>query len=140
VAPADVSSRYLSEALAPLELRESGRASFRCDSLNQDRLASQDLTDYRAIALIDPAPLTPDVWKKLADYCANGGGLAIFLGSHAQPASFQDPAAVQVLGGKLTRQTRTAGDIYLDPRSYDHPILAGIRQYSTSVPWDLFPV
>ncbi|MBW8883667.1 MAG: hypothetical protein JF612_02585, partial [Planctomycetia bacterium] len=102
---------------------------------------TQVLGDYRAIALVDPAPLTPDVWKKLADYCQAGGGVAVFLGSHAQPvASFQDPAGMSVLGGKLTRQARTGGDIYLSPRSYEHPILAGFRQFSTSVPWDLFPV
>jgi hypothetical protein len=141
VAPEGVSTRYLSEALAPLELRESGRASFHCDTIEQGRLATQELSDYRAVALIDPAPLTADVWKKLADYCQAGGGVAIFLGSHVQPvASFQDPAAISVLGGKLTRQARTAGDIYLAPRSYEHPILAGFRQFSTSVPWDLFPV
>jgi hypothetical protein len=141
VAPEGVSPRYLSEALAPLELRESGRASFRCDAIDQSRLATQELNDYRAVALVDPAPLTADVWKKLADYCQAGGGVAIFMGSHAQPlASFQDPAAIKVLGGKLTRQTRTAGDIYVAPSSYEHPILAGIRQVSTSVPWDLFPV
>jgi hypothetical protein len=141
VAPSGVSTRYLSEALAPLELRESGRASFRCDSIEQGRLATQELSEYRAIALLDPAPLTPDVWKKLADYCEAGGGFAVFLGRHAQPlASFQDAAAIKLLGGKLTRQTRTSGDIYLAPRSYEHPILAGFRQISTSVPWDLFPV
>src|SRR5262245_10192887 len=141
VAPEGVSTRYLSEALAPLELRESGRASFRCDTIDQGRLTAQELGDYRAVALIDPAPLTADVWKKLSDYCQAGGGVAVFLGGHAQPpASFQDPAAIKVLGGKLTRQTRTGGEIFLAPSSYEHPILAGIRQVSTSVPWDLFPV
>lgn len=140
VSPEGVSPRYLSEALAPLELRESGRASFRCDTIEQSRLATQELNDYRAIALIDPAPLDADIWKKLADFCEAGGGLAIFLGSHAQPIAFQDPAAVKILGGKITRQARSAGDIYLAPRSYDHPIMAGFRQITTSVPWDLFPV
>lgn len=141
VAPSGVSTSYLNEALAPRELRESGRASFRCDTIEQARLATQELGDYAAIALLDPQALTPDVWRKLADYCEAGGGLAIFLGNHAQPpASFQDPTAVKVLGGKLTRVARTAGDIFLAPRSYDHPILAGLRPYATSVPWDLFPV
>jgi hypothetical protein len=141
VAPQGVSTRYLSEALAPLELRESGRASFHCDTIDQSRLASQELGDYLAVALLDPEPLTADVWKKLADYCETGGGVAVFLGNRAQPpASFQDPAAVKVLGGKLTRLARTGGDVYLAPRSYDHPIMAGIRQFATSVPWDNFPV
>jgi hypothetical protein len=141
VAPSGVSTRYLAEALAPLELRESGRASFRCDTIDQARLASQDLADYRAVALIDPEPLTVEVWKKLDEYCDRGGGLAVFLGHHAQPlAPFQEAAALKVLGGKLTRQTRTAGDVFLAPRSYEHPMLAGLRPYATSVPWDLFPV
>ena len=84
VAPQGVSTRYLSEALAPRELRESGRASFRCDTIEQSRLASHELGDYRAIALLDPEPLTADVWKKLADYCESGGGVAMFLG-HKTP-------------------------------------------------------
>ena len=141
VAPATSSTRYLSEALAPRELRESGRASFRCETIDQSRLASHELADYRAIALLDPEPLPADAWNKLADYCERGGGLAIFLGHNAQPpASFQDPAAAKVLGGKLTRQTRTGGSVYLAPHSYEHPVMAGLRPYSTSVPWDLFPV
>jgi hypothetical protein len=141
VTPQGVSPRYLAEALAPRELRESGRASFRCDAIEQSRLASQDLAEYRAIALLDPEPLTADVWNKMAEFCDRGGGLAVFLGYHAQPvSSFQDAAAVKVLGGKITRQTRTGGDIYISPRSYDHPIMAPFRQLATSVPWDLFPV
>ena len=39
VAPPSVSTRYLIEALAPLELRESGRARFKCDAIEQSRLA-----------------------------------------------------------------------------------------------------
>jgi hypothetical protein len=141
VSPAGVTPRYLSEALAPRELRDAGRASFRCDVIDQARLATQEIADYAAIALLDPEPLTVDVWRKLADYCEAGGGVAIFLGNRAQPvASFQDPSAVKVLGGKLTRIARTGGDIFLAPRSYEHPILAGLRPYATSVPWDLFPV
>jgi hypothetical protein len=92
------------------------------------------------VALLDPAALPADVWKKLADYCEQGGGLAIFLGHNAAPASFQDSAAVRVLGGMLTRQSRSAGDVFLAPHSYDHEIMAGLRNYATSVPWDRFPV
>ncbi|HZN33209.1 MAG TPA: BatA and WFA domain-containing protein [Pirellulaceae bacterium] len=141
VAPADVSPRLFIEMLAPLEQRESGRARFKCDAIDQARLADAELADYRAVVLLDPKPLTPDLWKKLAEFCQTGGGLAVFLGHNADPpASFQDPAAVAVLGGKLTRVTRTGGDIYLAPRSYDHPALAAFRPVANNVPWDLFPV
>jgi len=139
-APTNTSARFLAEALAPQVLRESNRASFRCDVIEQSELAGKDLSDYRAVALLDPASLPAEVWKKLAAYCENGGGLAIFLGHNAQPAAFQDAAAVRVLGGKLTLQSRSAGDVFLSPHSYDHAILAGLRAYSTSVPWDRFPI
>jgi hypothetical protein len=141
VSPPDVSPKYLVEALAPRELRETGQARFHVETLDQSRLASHELADYRAIALLDPKPLTPGDWNKLAAFAESGGGVAIFLGHNADPpASFQDPAALAVLGGTLTRQTRTAGDIYLAPRSYDHPILGVFRQLETNIPWDRFPV
>lgn len=141
VAPSGVSTRYLQEVLAPRELRDAGRASFVCNTIEQANLGALELADYDAIALLDPAPLTPDAWRKLADFCESGGGLAVFLGNKAQPPTgFRDEAAVKVLGGKLTRIARTSGDIFVAPRSYDHPILAGLRPYATSVPWDLFPV
>jgi hypothetical protein len=67
--------------------------------------------------------------------------VAFFLGHNAQPvASFQDPAAIGVLGGKLTRQTRSGGDLFVAPRSYDHPIMAAFRQVEANVPWNRFPV
>ena len=141
VSPPGVSPKYLVEALAPRELRETGQARFQVETLDQSRLASHELADYRAIALLDPQPLTPGDWTKLAEFAERGGGVAIFLGHNAEPpASFQDPAATKVLGGKLTRQTRTGGDVYLAPRSYDHPILGVFRQLDTNIPWDRFPV
>lgn len=141
VSPPGVSPKYLVEALAPRELRETGQARFAVETLDQSRLASHELADYRAIALLDPTPLTPTEWAKLAEFAERGGGVAIFLGHNAEPpASFQDPAAMKVLGGKLSRQTRTGGDIYLAPRSYDHPILGVFRQLDTNIPWDRFPV
>jgi hypothetical protein len=141
IAPEGVRTQYLNDVIAPLELRESGRAAFTCETIEASRLVSTELANFRIVALLDPAPLTADAWKKLNDYCQAGGGLAIFLGQRAEPpASFQDAAAIAVLGGKLTRLTRTSGDVYLSPRAYDHPVLAGLRQFATSVPWDAFPV
>ncbi len=141
VSPADVSPKLFIEMLAPYEQRETGRAKFACEAIEQSRLADAELADYRAVALLDPQPLTPDAWKKLGEFCQAGGGLAIFLGHNADPpASFQDPAAAAVLGGKLARLARTGGDVYLAPRAYDHPALAPFRPVANNVPWDLFPV
>lgn len=141
VAPAGVSNKLFVEMLAPLEYREAGRADFQCDTIDQSRLADQDLASYRAVALLDPKPLTPDAWKKLGEFCQAGGGLAVFLGHNADPpASFQDPAAIAVLGGKLSRIARTGGDVYIAPRTYDHPALAMFRADASRVPWNDFPV
>jgi hypothetical protein len=141
VSPQGVSPWYLREALAPLDKRETGQARFQVETIDQSRLATQELGDFRAVALLDPEPLPPEVWAKLAEYCERGGGVALFLGHRAQPpVSFQDAAAMKLLGGKLTRQTRTGGDVFISPRSYDHPVLAVFRQFETSVPWERFPV
>lgn len=141
VAPEGVATTYLTEALAPLEFRESGRARFRCESLPQAQLATHSLEGYRAIALLDPKPLSAETWSRLGEFCNRGGGLAIFLGHNADPpGAFQDAAALPVLGGKLTRQTRTAGDVFFAPRTYTHPVLAAFRGLETSVPWNRFPV
>lgn len=141
VTPPDVSPAYLSEALAPRELREAGRAPFRCQTVRDAALADHPLAEYRAVALLDPRPLPAGVWTRLAEYVAEGGGLAIFLGQRAgSSAEFQDPAVQRVLGGRLTRIARTPGDVFLAPGGYDHPILAAFRPIATRVPWDLFPV
>ncbi len=141
VAPPGVSATYLTEALAPRELRETGRATFECTVIEQSRLASEELADYRAVALLDPQPLTPDIWTKLAEFAERGGGVAFFLGHNAQPvALFQNPAAIGVLGGKLTRQARSSGDLFVAPRGYDHPVMAAFRQVEANVPWNRFPV
>lgn len=122
-------------------LANNRKAHFRSDVLPPEELANRSLDDYRAICLLDPRPLAPEVWDKLARYVEAGGGLAIALGFHAQPPdSFQHEAAQAVLGGKLTRQTRSAGDLYLSPTSYDHPLLAEFRPIQDSVPWDRYPV
>ncbi len=129
---------YLPAAIAPPGF---GAGGFACDVMKQSELASKELSGYQAVALIDPAPLVPQQWEKLAEYVRAGGGLAIFLGHNAQPvASFQHPMAQQLFGGKLTRQTRAAGDLFLDPRTYDHPVLAKFRAEQDKVPWGRFPV
>ena len=78
------------------------------------------------MCLLDPPPLEPAVWQKLADYAAEGHGVAIFLGRNARPVdSFNAPAAQQLLPGKLLRQARRPdGDTVLAPRNFEHPVLA----------------
>ncbi len=122
-------------------LKDNPQTRFDCDVITQAELPKADFSEYRAVCLLDPLPNTADVWEKLVSYVERGGGVALFLGHHSQPAeAFQEGAAAKLLGGKLTVQTRSTGGLYLDPRSFDHPITAAYRALDTSVPWDRFPI
>ncbi len=68
-----------------------------------------------------------------------GGGLGIFLGRNATPVdAFNDPLAQQLLPGKLLRQWRADGDVYLAPENLQHPVLAKFR--GLNVAWQLLPI
>lgn len=122
-------------------LKDNPQTRFDCDVISQADLSKTDFAEYRAVCLLDPLPTTAEVWETLVSYVERGGGVSLFLGHHAQPAEvFQEGAAAKLLGGKLTVQTRSTGGLYLDPRSFDHPITAAYRALDTSVPWDRFPI
>ena len=142
VAPPDVYAPFLTEAIAPFELRELGASSFTSELIEPSALPQQTLTRFSTVALLDPLPLTTAQWEQLANYVQAGGSLAIFLGHHATASgTFASSTAQQLLGGKLDRIWRTSGrELFLAPQAYDHPILAPFREQATSVPWNLSPV
>jgi hypothetical protein len=136
-------AKYLSQAIAPAAYQKQGRARFDCDVISVDQLAAQSLDPYAAVCLLDPTPLDALVWQKLGNYAAEGHGVAIFLGRHAQPIlSFNDPKAQELLAGRLVRQARAAPEqiCHLAPREYQHPILGPFRALAGHIPWDLSPV
>ncbi len=124
--------------------RKLGRARFDCDVCDVGALAKRQLSGYTAVCLLDPTPLEPATWKKLADFAAEGHGVAIFLGRNAQPIdSFNNPQSQELLPGKLLRQARRPdGDLHLAPRDYQHPILnvTAFRGQAGAIPWEVFPV
>jgi hypothetical protein len=140
--PAKDYALFLAEALAPAAFRKQGVARFDCDVCDLAELANRPLADYAGVCLLDPTPLGPAVWQKLADYATDGHGVAIFLGRNAAPTdTFNEPEAQQLLPGKLARQVkRPDGDFWLAPRDFQHPILAVFRDRAGSIPWDAFPV
>lgn len=138
-------AREFAEAIAPQALRDRGETRFSGDVIAQADLATVELDKYEAVCILDPEPLSPDVWNRLNNYVRSGKGLAIFLGSHAEPIdAFNEPAVRELLGGRLggplKQPARTPGDVFLAPSSLNHPIFALYRGMSTSVPWDRFPV
>jgi hypothetical protein len=140
LAPPGVNTKFFTEAVAPYEFRQTGRAPYACSVFEQAQLQNLILDDYSAVCLLDPLPLTPPDWDKLGGYMRRGGGLGIFLGHNADPAPFNVAAATPVLGGRLVRQWRSAGDVFLAPRDLNHPVTAAFREIATAVPWQQFPV
>ncbi len=138
---AGASERSLTELLSPYALRELGQVRFRCDAVAESQLAESDLQPYPLIGLLDPGPLTPAVWQKLATRVRAGAGLAIFLGRNAVRESFNETSAQQVLPGQLQRLWRGADTgTVLAPDRIEHPILAPFRGLQTRVPWQNFSV
>jgi hypothetical protein len=140
--PADEYAFFLSEALAPEHFRKNDQARFRCEVAIQDELEKRDLAPYAAVCLLDPAPLQPRAWKRLADYAAAGGGVAIFLGRNAEAVeSFNNPSAQELLPGTLASQARYPdGDLALAPDNFQHPLLARFGRRAGTIPWEDFPV
>ncbi|MBN2023780.1 MAG: BatA and WFA domain-containing protein [Pirellulales bacterium] len=133
---------FLTQMLAPESLRKSGQARFTCDVIAIGQLADHDLAPYAAVCLVDPPPLSPRVWQKLAEYAAAGHGLALFLGRNARPDEFRSsPEAERLLPAMLLRQARSpSGELHLSPRDLAHPILAEFRSAADAVPWSDAPV
>ena len=142
VAGPGANPRFLAEALAPLEFRETGQARFNCDVISAGELSGRQLDDYASICLLDPPPLTTNLWQALADYTDAGGSLAVFLGRNARPIDqFNNEVALKLLPGKLTRQWRSGGsDLYLAPRGGEHAILSKFQSIGTTIPWHAFPI
>ena len=129
---------FLREALSPSSAADQTTVRFKCAT---DRFANSTklaLADYAAVCLLDPPPLSEELWQALVDYANEGGGVGLFLGERAQAGAFNEGAASQLLPGQLQRKSRH--ETYLRPQRLDHPALAALRPYAESIPWQVFPV
>ena len=161
VAQPNVQSLFLHQALAPERLRLNGFIPYRIDKMTVDQFNESQpsqLTDYRAVFLLDPPPLPPASWKKLADHAAAGNGIAVFLGRNATPISeFNEGTARELLGVTLRMQVpKPDGDLWLTVPSYENPVLRPFRDSvttaapsdsagmsfgrNTGIPWHAVPV
>jgi hypothetical protein len=135
---------FLTQGLAPDQYRQRGQARFECTVVAQNELAGLNLEPFSAVALLDPKPLEPAVWAKLGDFVAAGRGLAVFLGRNADGEaleSFNQGPVQDLLAGKLVRQAKSDDNgLALSPQSYEHPILAPLRNRAGSIPWFRLPV
>jgi hypothetical protein len=142
VAPKNVSTSFATHSLSPAVSGDESGWRFECTTVGIRELANQKLSEYAAVCLLDPTPLTEPQWGSLKQYVEQGGGLALMLGHNAQPTrAFQLPYVRDVLGGTLGRQwRRTDGTLFLDPQEFSHPIMAPFREIQTTTPWNTFPI
>jgi hypothetical protein len=138
LAPRVQDARFVREALAPSQATRSTR--FECNVLAFDQAAEATLDDYNAVLLLDPGPLPDELWTRLNEYVAAGGGVGVFLGHNAlgELEAFNAEAPQKLLPGKLRRNSRD--ETYLRPRRLDHPSLVGLRNYEADLPWSVCKV
>jgi hypothetical protein len=107
-------------------------------------LTATELHQYSSVILLDPSPLEPVVWKKLADYASSGYGVGVFLGRNADSlASFNAPSATEIIGAKLVRQARDPnGDTWIVPNNGVSPIFSVFKPFGSleAFPWNAQPV
>ena len=139
--PAAERALFLSMALAPAISVKEGRARFDCQVIGLDELPRQALDGFAAVCLVDPAPLEPAVWQKLADYAAEGHGVAIFLGRNAHPlAPSTSPPRSGCCRASCCGRRGGRRATSISPPALEHPVLADFRGRATEVPWDDAPV
>jgi drug/metabolite transporter (DMT)-like permease len=138
-APSNVEPQLFIEAITPSFFRQ---ARFEFTLVDPTELPAQDLSAFAGVCLLDPKPLPPATWERLARYVSEGGGLSLFLGHNAYPADeFNSPVAKELVGGTLVQRWRAADrHLFLAPTRFNHPILAPFREQSTSVPWNDAPI
>lgn len=129
---------FLREALSPSVVAEQSSERFRCTTDQFSAGAKLTLSDYAAVCLLDPPPLSDELWQALASYASEGGGVGLFLGERARAAGFNDSAANALLPGRLQRKSRY--ETYFRPQRLDHPALSALRPYAELIPWQAYPV
>ena len=123
------------EAIAPSELQRSGRAPYEIEWMSATNLADADLAKFAAISLINVRTPSEDVWRKLARYVEEGGGLAVLLGmsnnDEPLPSVYYDVAPAQeILPARLLASLDFRPAAYLDVRNLSHPLLRKFDDYN----------
>lgn len=151
VAPHDVSSVNLVETISPQLFRDSGTQEFNCvviDQVKLSRMTANELTQYQAVFLLDPAPIGEGGWNLLANFAEKGGGIAIFLGWRAAidgavAEDFNSKSAKRIMPGRVSNniwRRREDENRFLVVNSSTHPITRPFIQAASSIRWNLLPI
>ncbi|MCA9229229.1 MAG: BatA domain-containing protein [Planctomycetales bacterium] len=129
---------FLREALSPSLVTDRQWVRFDCVTELYSKAAALDLSGFDAVCLVNPPPLSDELWQAIVDYADRGGGVGIFLGHLARASDFNNITPQKLLPGQLKRKSRLA--TYLSPQRMDHPALSGLRNFAAEIPWQVYPV
>ncbi len=149
--PHDDYSWYLTEALSPPLDEELQRFQFTSVDLAElSRMKLSELTEYAAICLLDPRPLSDETWNRLTDYAAAGQGrsVALMMGREAISSnglphpSFNSKAAQDLLPAPLKLRLIVARPgVQLVTEQFGHPLLEPLRtEQAATIPWREMPI
>ncbi len=138
LAEGETGALFLREALDPSLIADRASAQFECTTARYAKAQTLALESFGAVCLVDPPPLSDELWQKLVDYADQGGGVGIFLGHRARANDFNRKLPQRLLPGALKRKSRLA--TYFRPQRLDHPVLRGFRDFSDEIPWPIYPV
>jgi len=118
-------SYFFRAALAPWA--ETERGIFRVTTVRPEQIKDVQLTGYDMIALVDTDLGNDNLWKRVADFVAGGGGLFVSMGQGAGAVGNESPAARKLLpavGGEVFEAPDEA-DSHLIMRvvKLEHPVV-----------------
>lgn len=132
--PLGGASGYLVMALNP-GVGPQDRSPAFVDRRPVSALVDTELAPFDVVFLCSVAELAPPEADRLARFVRAGGGLVIFLGENARPASWNllaespEEALPPLLPARLVRPIVDSPQLRLDPLGYTHPLLAVFRDF-----------
>ncbi|NOY30085.1 MAG: hypothetical protein GXP28_07855 [Planctomycetes bacterium] len=129
---------FLREALSPSLIADRTASQFECLTERYAKAGGVAFNDFDALCLLDPPPLSDDLWQKIVDYADQGGSVGLFLGHRARANDFNRSAPQRLLPGALKRKSRLTTSFR--PQRLDHPTLRGFRDFAADIPWQIYPV
>lgn len=101
--------------------------------------------DYQAVCLFNVAKPNKVLWEILQRYVQAGGGLVVVPGPTLDPASYNQPIAMDLMPGKPTAiKNIPIPGAALDVGNYEHPALSNFKRWQRDISpfrvtrfWDL---
>lgn len=133
VTDAKADSRFLVDALANPEAVAQGEARYRCKTIFARELGTTDLTRFAVVCLVNVREPQAAGWKKLEEFAAQGGGVAIFLGDRVKDVEYQSATARKVIPGDILAELSFIPPEFFDLRDLTHPVLKKFADWGATV-------